>query len=386
MTNRPETRDERPEVRRQYIASCLLALASCLFLGGTAAGAKVEQVKHALWATVGVRVGRSHGSGTLIHAEGTSGLVVSCAHVFRDEPQSQIEVDVFAPVPCVARGRLLAIDPVTDVSVIEIQAPDDFTLLPAAIAPRGFDLSPGDTVWNSGCGHGGAPRLLQTTVQPDNFVGDFVSLAGPQTDGRSGGGVFKDGYFCAVVHHSDGRFGLASGIASVYAALDKAGLKETQYCADCQAPPMMMAPPMQAIPQRPVATTSRPDPRLDALDKWLVWLKDFQERQDNYKPQAGPPGEDGEDGRDGKDCDPARVAQLEKRVDELTKIVQEMRAKKYNLTVNWSPQQTETVELPGELNMRPFTAQIWDSGSLRGEREIYPGETLPLERYLITKE
>ncbi|MGE3410300.1 MAG: serine protease [Pirellulales bacterium] len=271
---------------------------------------RAERHSNIAQGTVGVRVGKSHGSGTVVSAADGKAIIVTCAHVFRDEPNVPPLIDLFAPVPGVLNAKPLTINYQSDVAVIEAQL-GAFKAAPIAVAPRDARMQVGDTVDNSGCGHSGAPTVLRTAIESVNrFVGPSnFCMVGAQEQGRSGGGVFSRGYLCGVIQASDGRMGLAGGLLSIHTELARAGLKETQYCegGSCGigGGGYTGGPPMAPQNMAPVAPQqAQTDPRLDDL------IRSYNGTVDYINKLGKQPG---------CQCKPMDLSGIETRLSELEK-------------------------------------------------------------------
>jgi hypothetical protein len=173
--------------------------------------------------------GHSCGSGTIIDARGGEALILTCGHLFRDsDGNGKIEVDLFGPqhsrrVP----GRLIAYDLKSDVGLVAIRTPGP--VVTARVAPRGYNLSRGQTVVSVGCDNGADPTAKRSCVNSLNkFLGPAnVQVAGQPIEGRSGGGLFSaDGFVVGVCNAADpeDQEGLFAAVDCIHAALDESDL------------------------------------------------------------------------------------------------------------------------------------------------------------------
>jgi len=149
-------------------------------------------------AAVSVTVGRtrSGGSGTLVDRNDQYGLVVSCAHLFRD---GNGEIVVRFPDGTSCGGKLLDLDTGSDLSAILIYAPPIEPIAIAARAPQ-----PGAPVSFVGYGPGSqvARRgsVLGYSSSGLNRGKDLIDITGEAISGDSGGPMLDArGQLCGVL-------------------------------------------------------------------------------------------------------------------------------------------------------------------------------------------
>lgn len=191
----------------------------------------------ALSATVRIHVDEPQafavGSGTVIHQNGESILILTCGHLFREAgAQARVKVDAGFPHQVVAGldARVLHYDSEQhDIALVVAHTNQRFEV--AKIAPPQLRLNPGDQVFGVGCSAGDAPTILTTRVKAlTNYSGvtKVDTFVRPE-QGRSGGGLFSAGgqligvCNAAAVNVDEGIY---AGAQSIYAALDAVNLRE----------------------------------------------------------------------------------------------------------------------------------------------------------------
>ena len=188
----------------------LLAIACFCLLPGTAAAqcaggaCPVGTPPHPAVARIVNRnqAGRYFGSGTLVGKDDARGIVVTCAHLFRDGA-GQISV-AFAGGKTFG-ANLVAIDRQWDLAALEIAPPAALPVDVATDAPR-----PGD--WLESCGYGPDGRWRCNRGQARGYVQavgttrpETLELGGSARQGDSGGPVFNGrGQLAAVLWGTDG--------------------------------------------------------------------------------------------------------------------------------------------------------------------------------------
>lgn len=146
---------------------------------------------------------RALGSGTLVDVHGPRGLVLTCAHLFRDGPGS---ISVTFPGGGSFAARMLRIDAGADLAALSIAAP---ALQPIRLA-RDFPQR-GDPLVS--CGYGSDGRLSCNRGRALGYVTthgshgrETLELSGAARMGDSGGPVLdRHGYLVAVLFGTDGR-------------------------------------------------------------------------------------------------------------------------------------------------------------------------------------
>ncbi len=147
--------------------------------------------------------GRILGSGTLIDVDGSSGIVITCSHLFR-EGVGQVTV-TFPDVPSV-QGTVLKLDAAADLAAIAIPAP---AIDPVEIAEQHPER--GEPVVS--CGYGSDGRLFCNRGQVLGYVvivggrgRETLELSGAARQGDSGGPVLNQrGLLVGVLFGTNGR-------------------------------------------------------------------------------------------------------------------------------------------------------------------------------------
>jgi hypothetical protein len=213
---------------------------------------------------------RLYASGSVVHDDGRSALVLSCAHLF-NEGTGRVWV-VFSD------GRqtgaaLLAIDTTWDLSVLRIDSPGIEPIRLAAEAPR-----PGEPLEHCGYGPDGAYRCSSGrargyTNRSGAATYETLCLAGAARDGDSGGPVLNaGGELVGVVWGTDGRTVHATYCGRVRRFLER--LLPSPRAPD--GPPESPAPPSgdapASLPQSADESLAEPAAilgRFDALERQL---------------------------------------------------------------------------------------------------------------------
>jgi hypothetical protein len=146
---------------------------------------------------------RALGSGTLVDVDGRQGLVVTCAHLFR---QGTGDVQVVFPDGHTTSARVLRVDTSADLAALAIAAP---RVEPVAVAQEFPEC--GDPL--TSCGYGGDGKLSCNRGQALGYVStvgaqgiEVLELSGSARFGDSGGPVFNVRYeLVAVLFGTNGR-------------------------------------------------------------------------------------------------------------------------------------------------------------------------------------
>lgn len=146
---------------------------------------------------------RCYGSGTLVHKEAKHGIVLTCAHLFRDEVKS---ASVTFADGSRFEAHLVAVDRAWDLAALKISGPR------ATPVPIAVDHPlPGDPLQSCGygsdgrywCNRGRALGYVRTTA---TRTYETLELSGFARDGDSGGPVLNaSGELVAVLWGTDGR-------------------------------------------------------------------------------------------------------------------------------------------------------------------------------------
>ena len=146
---------------------------------------------------------RCYGSGTLVYKDARQGIVLTCAHLFRDEPG---DVAVTFPGARPRDAKLTAVDPAWDLAALRIAPPRADPVTVAGDHPK-----PGDRLRS--CGYGSDGRywcnqgsMLGYARTATTATYETLELTGRARDGDSGGPVFNErGELAAVLWGTDGR-------------------------------------------------------------------------------------------------------------------------------------------------------------------------------------
>ncbi len=210
---------------------------------------------------------RLYASGTVVHDDGRSALVLSCAHLF-NEGTGRVWV-VFSDGRQ-AGAAPLAIDATWDLSALRINATGIEPIRLAAEAPR-----PGEPLQHCGYGPDGAYRCSGGHARGyTNGAGtttfETLCLAGAARDGDSGGPVLNArGELVGVVWGTDGRTVHATYCGRVRRFLEKL-LPAPPLPPD--TPPESLAPPGSTSKRRPGRTSCRrPPARPPAPPRRACW-------------------------------------------------------------------------------------------------------------------
>jgi hypothetical protein len=149
------------------------------------------------------QAGQYFGSGTLVDKDDARGIVVTCAHLFRDGAG---EISVAFPDGKTFGAKLLVIDRQWDLAALAIAPPAAPAVAVAADAPR-----PGD--WLTSCGFGPDGRWRSTPGQARGYVQaagtsapETLEMSGAARQGDSGGPIFNSrGQLAAVLWGTDGH-------------------------------------------------------------------------------------------------------------------------------------------------------------------------------------
>lgn len=198
---------------------------------------------------------RWYGSGTLVHKDDQRGIVLTCAHLFRERVGN---VQVIFPGSEPAEATVLAVDRVWDLAALGIAPPSAESVKLAADYPR-----PGDLLRSCGygpcgqygCNQGQALGYVKTALAETY---ETLELSGSAREGDSGGPVFNDrGELAAVLWGTDGRT-----VGATYCGRVRKFL--TALLARLRS---LVRPPVQeeSPPLAPLLPV-RPPPRDDAAD------------------------------------------------------------------------------------------------------------------------
>ncbi|MFH1924376.1 MAG: serine protease [Planctomycetota bacterium] len=198
--------------RIRSLASAACFLASAVILQSPAAGQCAQGVCQpavkphaAVVRVVSTTPGgsRCYGSGTLVHNDAERGIVLTCAHLFRQETGN---VSVTFSDGRRFEANLLAADQAWDLAALAIAKP-----LAAPVTIADDHPKPGDQLQSCGYGSDGRYWCNQGRVLGYARTGatrtyETLELSGRARDGDSGGPVFNaSGELVAVLWGTDGR-------------------------------------------------------------------------------------------------------------------------------------------------------------------------------------
>ncbi|MDA0658142.1 MAG: trypsin-like peptidase domain-containing protein [Planctomycetota bacterium] len=194
---------------------------------------KEATVQRALAASVRLKVedeaGHSYGSGTLIDVHGQHGLVVTCAHIFRDsQGQGPISADLFLPGKTeTVRGQLVRYDLDQDIALVSIPLTAPVVPVPVSLIVQ--EIQKQQAVFSIGCDRGADPNPIHSQIVDINryLNAENLLVKGHPVDGRSGGGLFNQkgeliGVCNAADHERDE--GLFASLPVIHRILDSAKL------------------------------------------------------------------------------------------------------------------------------------------------------------------
>ncbi|MBI3836420.1 MAG: trypsin-like peptidase domain-containing protein [Planctomycetia bacterium] len=197
---------------------------------------------------------RTAGSGTLVDIGGGRGLIITCAHLFR-EGAGQVEVTF--PNQQTYQAQLLKLDAAADLAALSIQAPRIEPVKIAAQFPR-----PGD--WLVSCGYGTDGQLWCNRGQALGYVAiggghgsETLELSGAARSGDSGGPVFdRNRELVAVLFGTNGRVVDATFCGRIRQFLTGLSPRFRSPPPDPRAPPQNVPAPV--TPEQPLVRVPPP--------------------------------------------------------------------------------------------------------------------------------
>jgi thiol-disulfide isomerase/thioredoxin len=237
---------------------------------------------------------RSYGTGTIIDARSGEALVITCAHLFRDENRQPIDVEgklaveLYQDSPEGPRvvdrvpGQLISHDFEADIALVAIRPRG--AVSPARVAS--IEVREGDSAASIGCDLGDDPSVRQHQVVALNrYQGPpNIEASGAPVQGRSGGGLFNTaGELVGICFAADeeANEGLYAGLPAIHAELERIGLGDLfrpapeAQLANAPAPappasgPFAAAPPVESATSAeltPVVRGQSPDFDVAALE------------------------------------------------------------------------------------------------------------------------
>ena len=186
----------------------LLATVVALFLlellGAAAEGSEAASVARiCVQRCSGGGCMRCYGSGTLVDVDGDAGIVVTCAHLFREgASRIQVAFDGSQAYDATLVGR----DEAFDLAALRIARPAAEPIPIAGVGPQ-----VGETLRSCGYGQDGRywcnqGRMLGYVRTTQTRTAETLELSGRARDGDSGGPVFNgSGELVGVLWGTDGR-------------------------------------------------------------------------------------------------------------------------------------------------------------------------------------
>lgn len=265
------------------VAWCVLAAsASAQCTGGTcspgsSAPAAVVRVVNAAGNQ------RWYGSGTLVYKDDERGIILTCAHLFRETTG-----DVSAVFPDGTRfhAEMLAMDRVWDLAALEIAAPAASPVAIAGDYPR-----PGEVLRSCGYGSDGRYRCNQGEMlgyarPASDQTYETLELTGAAREGDSGGPVFnRQGELAAVLWGTDGRTvgGTYCGRIRKFLAAILARFRS----APQPTAPNLNVPETPLLPVRPPLVGSQIDQLRQRLENLGGELQSTRQRLDHQEQSLG---------------------------------------------------------------------------------------------------
>ncbi len=209
------------------------------------------------------------GTGTLIDRDSSRGLVITCAHLFRDGAGA---IRVTFPNGQAFDARLLKSDEAADLALVAIRAPSAEPVPIANSYPQQGDLL-------VSCGYGGDGQLqcnrgraLGYVTIGDGRGAETLELTGSARQGDSGGPIFnQDRQLVAVLFGTDGR--VVDGTFCGRIRRFVRGATPSVHNKPPAAPPIVMPPGGELAPIEPPKVAANVDAeRLARLEQLLTGL------------------------------------------------------------------------------------------------------------------
>lgn len=270
------------------IACCLLSAGSCLLHGFAAAQCTDGACQPTVTAHPAVvrvisagQFERCYGSGTLVHKDSQRAVVLTCAHLFR---QQTGEVAVVFPDGRRFAAEVLAVDRVWDLAALSIPVPQAAPVRIAADYPQ-----PGEPL--SSCGYGPDGRYWCNQGQALGYVRvaqsstyETLELSGRAREGDSGGPVFnRRGELAAVLWGTDGRT-----VGATYCGRIRKFLATILGCRPAGTPNAVAPlPEPPLVPVRPPSATDPWEAIRQRLDGLGGEMKETRQRLDDHQRSLG---------------------------------------------------------------------------------------------------
>ncbi|HEX3725611.1 MAG TPA: serine protease [Pirellulales bacterium] len=212
---------------------------------------------------------RALGSGTLVGAVQGQGVIITCAHLFREGAG---KVTVAFGNQRTYQARLLKADTSVDLAALTIQDPG---VVPVSIAEQ--SPKPGEPLVS--CGYGSDGQLFCNRGQALGYVtmngangAETLELSGAARFGDSGGPILDhQGHLVAVLFGTNGRVvdGTYCGRVRQFLAGVFPGLASRPPAADpSAATPPPSAPPVTIVP--PPSASSMPTEQLNKIERAMA--------------------------------------------------------------------------------------------------------------------
>lgn len=247
--------------------------------------------------------GDSAGSGCLVGVDESTGLVVTCHHLFTDGN--------FGPVVTFPNGQrmpaqIVADDPTNDVTALAIARPN---VQPVPLA--NYRPDKGEKLASAGYGSNSVLAVNYGMVDRHADMGDgtyaSIRLTGTVRSGDSGGPVFNSrGELAAIIWggNDEGVYAAGSHVVNVALTQCRGGVcqpyriiqqpqqwRPAAGAPNYQQPPLVQVPPKPQAPAQPACQCKDYEPRLEKIEAAIA--------SGALKGEPGPAGADGKPGRDG---------------------------------------------------------------------------------------
>ncbi len=243
-----------PAIAQLYASQAGCASGQCPIVAGPDTAAPAVDSRAIVRVVNARSASRTAGTGTLVDADGEHGLIITCAHLFREGAG---QVEVIFPNQQAFQAQLLKLDAAADLAALSIQSPRIEPVKIAAQFPR-----PGD--WLVSCGYGTDGQLWCNRGQALGYVSvggghgsETLELTGSARSGDSGGPVFDRSHqLVAVLFGTNGRVVDATFCGRIRQFLT--GLSPRFR----SPPPVPRAPPQNApapvVPEQPLVQVPPP--------------------------------------------------------------------------------------------------------------------------------
>lgn len=293
-----------------------ILLAICSLARGAEAVPAAQLDAQIFHATVRIGVheqnATNYGSGTVVAVHEGEGLVLTCAHMWRDvgfRASAPITVQ-FAAGTTPRKGRLAGIDRYYDCAAVLVACADDQQVIPASTSPPAL----GSAVYLAGYGSGryrlaaGRAQQFVGTLSPYQTPPVHLVISTAARQGDSGGPMISStGELVAITWGSDGSTATGLWASAAGERLQQQLARNCPwYCPGGRCPAPRRISPRPNVSPAPIVQAAPPvrqiPPSVNAST--LADLADLKRRVQALEAKApvpGPPGPQGPPGRDG--CD-----------------------------------------------------------------------------------